>query len=401
MCPAAGKNMPVAGPDAIEDAPLADPAEVRRAMEYYASRGWTDGLPVVPVTESYLAEFLAQTSRDPGDVLFSMPHLNRRCTVRLAAINAALAGCLPEYFPVVLAAWDSLVIEGYAGRGIWQSTTGTAPLLIVNGPVRPQIGLNSQGNVFGSGFRANATIGRAIRLTAINAFGLRPHQLDQATQGTPAKYTACIAENEEESPWPAFHADAGLEPSDSAVTAMIIRSCVHIEARHTAVPEQLATDLAGTISRTGALIHETISALVVLGPEHAHLFARAGWSKSDLQQFIYDHAVRTRAELAAVGKEAVSSRTHWRLPADHPDAVPDQASTEGHPGLVRVLNSAAAVLVMVAGASNAGVSTVIETFGPRGGPPAVVRVAGTGDERPGAGRTAAGTGNAQAAKERA
>ncbi len=187
---------------------LADPAGLRRAIEFYADRGWTDGLPVVPVTESYLAEFLATTARDPDQVLLSMPHLNRQCTVRLAAINAALAGCRPEYFPVVLAAWDSLAAEGYATRGIWQSTTGTAPFLIVNGPVRQAIGLNSQGNVFGSGFRANATIGRAIRLGAINAFGLRPHIFDQATQGTPAKYTACIAENEESSPWPGLHTDS-------------------------------------------------------------------------------------------------------------------------------------------------------------------------------------------------
>jgi hypothetical protein len=192
---------PTAGADApLADAPLADPGEIRRAMEYYADRDWTDGLPVVPVTESYLAGFLAQTSRGADEVVLSMPHLNRHCTVRLAAINAAMAGCRPEYFPVVLAAWESLAAEGYPARGIWQSTTGTAPFLIVNGPVREQIGMNSRGNVFGSGFRANATIGRAIRLAAINAFGLRPHQLDQATQGTPAKYTACIAENEEESP---------------------------------------------------------------------------------------------------------------------------------------------------------------------------------------------------------
>src|SRR5262252_4457466 len=97
----------------IDDAPLADPGEVRRAMEYYAERGWTDGLPVVPVTESYLAEFLAQTGRAPDEVLLSMPHLNREITVRLAAINAALAGCRPDYFPVVLAAWESLVADGY------------------------------------------------------------------------------------------------------------------------------------------------------------------------------------------------------------------------------------------------------------------------------------------------
>jgi hypothetical protein len=360
---------------ADDNAPLADPAEIRQAMEYYADRGWTDGLPVVPVTESYLAEFLATTGRDPDDVLPEMPHLNRTCTVRLAAINAALAGCRPSYLPVVLAAWESLNNEGYATRGIWQSTTGTAPLVLVNGPVRERIGLNSGGNVFGSGFRANATIGRAIRLGAINAFGLRPHLLDQATQGTPAKYTACIAENEEDSPWPPLHVQFGLDPAHSAVTAMVIRSCLHIEARHTMVAEQLARHIAGTISRTGALVHETISALVVLSPEHAHLFARAGWDKASLSRFIYDHAVRTRAELAAVGKDAIARQTRWRLPADHPDAMPDQAQASDTPDVVRVLNSPGAVLVAVAGANNSGVSAVVETFGPRGGPPPVVRVA--------------------------
>jgi len=139
---------------------------------------------------------------------------------------------------------------------------------------------------------------------------------------------------------------------------------------HTRVPEQLATDIAGTISRTGALIHETISAAVVLSPEHARLFASAGWSKPDIAQSMYDHAVRTGAELAAAGKEAVSSRTRWRLPADHPDALPVALD-----GPVRVLNSPAAVLVVVAGAGNAGVSAVVETFGPRGGPPPVTRIA--------------------------
>jgi hypothetical protein len=217
-------------------------ADVRRVMEHYADRGWTDGLPVVPVTESYLEEFLAETDRDPGDVVFSMPHLNRTCSVRAAAINAAMAGCRPEYFPVVLAAWEAFTLEGYATKGIWQSTTGTAPLLLVNGPVRDRLGFNSRGNVFGSGFRANATVGRAIRLTAINVFGLRPHELDQATQGTPAKYAACIAENEEDSPWPSLAADFGVaaDPEVLAHVRMpgvarriiadrLVHVCVHVD----------------------------------------------------------------------------------------------------------------------------------------------------------------------------
>src|SRR6516164_2989113 len=357
----------------IDDAPLADPAEIRRAMEYYADRGWTDGLPVVPVTESYLAEFLATTSRDPDEVLMPMPQLNRQCTVRLAAINAALAGCRPDYFPVVLAAWESLTREEYATRGIWQSTTGTAPLLIVNGPVRKRIGLNSQGNVFGSGFRANATIGRAIRLGAINALGLRPHVFDQATQGTPAKYSCCIAENEEDSPWPSLAADNGIGPDESAVSATVIRSVLHIEARHTTVPEQLAADLADSLCRTGALVRARASGYVVLNPEHARLLDKAGWSKQDLRQAIVEHGFRTYRQLAAAGKEAVAGGTGWRLPADHPDAIP-QTPPEDLDSPVQLILSPDAVHIVVAGAPNAGVSSIVETFGPFDRPPAITKV---------------------------
>jgi hypothetical protein len=362
--------------------PLVDAAGIRDVLEYYAGQGWTDGLPVVPVTESYLREFLVLTRRDPDEVLLTMPHLNRQCTVGLAAINAAMAGCQPEYFPVVLAAWDALALEPLPVRGIWQSTTGSAPLVVVNGPVRGQIGVNSAGNVFGPGFRANATIGRAIRLTAINVFGLHPHLLDQATQATPAKYTACIAENEEESPWSPLHVEHGLDPSDSAVAAATIRSCLHIEARHTHLPEHLAQDITNTVARTGALVHEFTCALVVLSPEHARLFASAGWGKDDVRQYIYQNAVRTRAELAAVGKDAISRHTRWRLPADHPDAMPDQASASETPGRVPVLKSPAAVQFVVAGANNAGVSAVLDIFFDAGRPIplSVVKVA-TGSHR--------------------
>ncbi|MBV9804066.1 MAG: hypothetical protein JO130_12770 [Solirubrobacterales bacterium] len=348
--------------------PVVEIDEVRRIMEDYFERGWTDGLPVMPVTDSILAEFLAQTSRPADDLLLAMPHLSRACTVRLAAINAAMAGCRPEYFPVVLAAFSALRAEGYVTRAIWQSTTGTAPMLLVNGPIREQIGLNSAGNVFGSGFRANATIGRAIRLTAINAFGLHPGELDQATQGTPAKYSACIAENEEQSPWPAFHVEHGFEADVSTVTAMTIRSVAHIEARHTTVPEQLALDFANTISRIGALIHETTSACIALGPEHAALLDRAGWGKDELRRYVYEHAVVSRELLVATGKDAVSGKTRWRLSSAHSDAVPDSTPDADE---VRVVGSEQAIQIVVTGAHNAGVSAVIETFGPRGGPPAI------------------------------
>jgi hypothetical protein len=353
--------------------PLVDLDEVRRAMEYYAARGWTDGLPVVPVTESYLASFLATTRRDPDEVLIPMPHLNRNLTVRLAAINAALAGCLPEYFPVVLAAWDSFLKDGMVTRSIWQSTTGTAPFVIVHGPVRQRLGVNCRGNVFGSGFRANATIGRAIRLGAMNGLRLRPHVFDQATQGTPAKYSCCIGENEEDSPWPGLHTDHGLSAGDSAVSATVIRSVLHIEARHTTVPQQLAYDLADSICRTGALVRPSSGAIVVLNPEHARMADKAGWSSHDLSQAIYERSTRTYRQLAAAGKEAIASGTGWRLPADHPDALPQEAP-EDPDTPVQLLASPAAVRIVVAGAPNAGVSSVVETFSLPGRPLALTKV---------------------------
>jgi hypothetical protein len=343
-------------------APEVDAEQVREVLEHYWANEWTDGLPVVPVTESYLQQFLATVDRDPDEVLFTIGHLNRSLTVRTAAINAGLAGCRPDYFPVVLAAWEAIAKEPHPARGIWQSTTGTAPFLLVNGPVREQLGINSRGNIFGSGFRANATIGRAIRLGCINVFGLHPHKLDQATQGNPSKYTAVIGENEEQSPWEPFHVEQGFAPDDSVATMFVIRSVVHIEARHTMVPEQLALDFVDTIARTGALIHEYTSTLLVLVPEHAELFANAGWSKNDLRDFIFEHATRSRAELAAVGKDALSTKSRWRLAAGHPDATPDTASSTDTPDTVRVLSHPTSVQIVVAGADNAGVSAIVEVF---------------------------------------
>jgi hypothetical protein len=316
-----------------------DAAEARRAIEHYYEQGWTDGLPVVPVTESYLADFLATTDRDPDEVLIPMPHLNKNLTVRLAAINAALAGCLPEYF----------------------------------GPVRQRIGLNSRGNVWGSGFRANATIGRAIRLGAINGLGLKPQVFDQATQGTPAKYSCCIAENEEDSPWPSLAADTGIGPDDSAVTATVIRSVLHIEARHTTVPEQLAAEFADSLCRTGALVRPRASGYVVLNPEHARIFDKHGWSKADVKAAIAEQGWRSYRDLARTGKEAVAGGTGWRLPANHPDAAPQETPDDPHTP-VQLIGSPDAVHIVVAGAPNAGVSSIVETFGPFDRAPAIAKV---------------------------
>src|ERR1700733_14281241 len=288
-------------------------------MEYYYEQGWTDGLPVVPVTASYLDEFLATTSRDPAEVLIPMPHLNKNLTVRLAALNAALAGCRPEYFPLVLAAWDAFRLDGMVTSSIWQSTTGTAPFSVLFGPLRTTLGFNARGNVWGSGFRANATVGRAIRLGAINGLGLKPHVFDQATQGNPAKYSCFIAENEEDSPWPSLAADRGFALADSAVASTVIRSVLHIEARHTVAPKQLVADLADSLCRTGALVRPNAAGFIVLNSEHAWLFDKHGWSKTDVRHAIVEAGWRTYRHLAAAGKEAIAKGTAGRrAPAAQP-----------------------------------------------------------------------------------
>ena len=194
------------------DSGALDPDAAQQAIEYCYQQDWSDGLPLVPASQPLVDKFLAQTRRDPADVIGALEQVGRTCTVYLAAVNAAMAGCRPEYFPVVLAAFDALMAERAARGGGWQSTSGPAPLIVVNGPVRGELGFNREGGAFGPGFRANATVARAIGLIVRNAFGIRPHVLEQATQGIPGRWSICIAENEEESPWEPLSVEAGQPP---------------------------------------------------------------------------------------------------------------------------------------------------------------------------------------------
>src|SRR5262245_30271710 len=247
-------------------------------------------------------EFLARTSRPAGEVVAAVPHLKRECTVEQAAVNAALAGCRPEYFPVVLAAWEALGRDRAVVGGGWQSTSGPAPLIVVNGPIRQQLRINCTGGVLGPGFRANATIARAIGLVVRNVFGIRPHELEQATQGIPGRWTLCIGENEEESPWEPLATEVGLPEGSDAVSATLLRTCEFVDNRNTQHPDELLADFADTISRTGAALVPFSSAGLVLGVEHAQLLAASGFTKADVQRWLYERCVRSREDLARVGK---------------------------------------------------------------------------------------------------
>lgn len=331
-----------------------DPDAAQQAIEYCYEQGWSDGLPLVPATQPLVDQFLARTSRGPGEIVGSLEQLGRECTVYLAAVNAAMAGCRPEYFPVVLAAFEALMRERAARGGGWQSTSGPAPLIVVNGPIRGELGFNAGGGAFGPGFRANATVARAIGLIVRNAFGVRPHVLEQATQGIPGRWSICLAENEEESPWEPLSADAGVAAGASAVSATLIRTSEFVDNRHTQDPEQLLWDFADTISRTGALIFRDTSCGVAFCPEHAQLLAAAGYSKAAVREWLAEHCGRTAADLRRAGKDGVSEN-NVRF------AGPPEVAAAGE--FSRILPSPQHVPVIVTGARNAAISMVLRVFG--------------------------------------
>lgn len=338
------------GSAVVEAAP--DPDEAQRAIEYCYEQDWSDGLPLVPAAKPLVDRFLATTSREPGEIIGSLEQVGRDCTVYLAAVNAAMAGCKPEYFPVVLAAFDALMRERAARGGGFQSTSGPAPLIVVNGPVRHELGFNTSGGAFGPGFRPNMTIPRAIGLIVRNAFGIRPHVLEQATQGVPGRWSICIAENEEESPWEPLAANAGQPGGVSAVSVTLTRTAEFVDNRHTPHAEQVLWDFADTISRIGSLIFKETAVAVVLCPEHAQMLAAAGYSKADVQAWLIEHCGRTGRDLRMAGKNGLHGR--GRLASD--DTSQDEVFS-------RILTSPRDVPVIVAGAKNAAISMVVRIFG--------------------------------------
>ncbi|MEM7019527.1 MAG: hypothetical protein AAF512_19600, partial [Pseudomonadota bacterium] len=189
------------------------------AMDYCYEQGWTDGLPVVPPEVSRVDAMLKIDSRPPETVLAKHPATKLELTLHGAAVNAVMAGCLPEYFPIVVASFEAMNEEPFNFHGSTASTGGSAPLLIVSGPIVDEINMNAGVNLFGPGNRANATIGRAARLIIMNVFKMVPGVSDKSTQGHPGKYTFCIAERADRSPWPTLNVEQGYPEDVSTVTA--------------------------------------------------------------------------------------------------------------------------------------------------------------------------------------
>ena len=270
----------------IEVAPLED------ELELCFERGWSDGLPVVPPTELRVLRMLKGTTRAPEETVGTVPPNLSDCTVEKVAINAVMAGCKPEYLPVVLAAVEAALTPEFCMHGMLCTTHFVGPMVIVNGPVAKAIGMNSGVNALGQGNRANATIGRALQLVIRNVGGGVPGGIDRATLGNPGKYTYCFAEDESDPHWPSLAVERGVEPGMSAVTLFGGEGLLGNFDQLSRTPESLTRSLALSLRAVGhpkkAGSHD---ALLILSPEHFRTYRQAGWSKAQTRD-AFEEALR-------------------------------------------------------------------------------------------------------------
>ena len=267
------------------------PEDLLEFQSFMMERGWGDGLPLIPATAARVAAMLGGTRRPADDLVAVLPPRLGRATVERVAVNAVLAGALPEHLPVILAAVVAVGQPAFNLQAVQTTTHPCSPLVIVNGPIATRLAINGAGNALGQGHRANAVIGRALRLVLQNVGGARPGREDRATQGHPGKYSYCAAENEAASPWAPLSVDRGFSREISTVTVCASEAPHNINDHGSSTPEGILSTVAGTAAVVGSNnIYLGGEPLVILGPEHAATVAGGGWSKDDFKRALWEHA---------------------------------------------------------------------------------------------------------------
>jgi hypothetical protein len=273
-------------------------SELEDEHESLFDRGWSDGLPVIPPTPTRVLRMLSGTSRKPDEVVATIPPNLVEATVEKVAINAVLAGCRPEYLPVVLAAVEAACTDEFNAHGLLATTWGAGPAIVVNGPIARSIGMNAHGNVLGQGNRANSTIGRALQLVIRNVGGGRPGEVDRAAFGHSGKVGFCFAEDEEGSPWEPLSVSRGLAAGVSAVTVFAAEGARGLADQISRTPESLTRSIAAGLRSVG---HPKATlgfdASLVIGPEHARVYAEAGWSRARLEEALGEALLLDPAEI--------------------------------------------------------------------------------------------------------
>ena len=292
---------------------------------HFRERGWTDGLPIVPPTPERVEDMLGGIDAEPDHVVGKLPPLWGEATVEKVAINAVMAGCEPAVMPVLVSALEAMLDPAFNLYGVQATTHPVAPLAIVHGPAAGRLRMHAGAGVFGPGNRANATLGRAIRLCLWNLGGARPGQGDMATQGSPAKYTYAIAEREEASPWGPLHASLGFEPADSAVTVFGGEAPHNVNDHVSQRAPNLLTVIADTAATLGSNVGWYFSQsqlLLVLGPEHAATIAADGFTRVDVQRYVYEHARLPLHRLKQGGMWGIHDWPRWMQTADDHALLP-------------------------------------------------------------------------------
>lgn len=310
--------------------------ELSDVIGYYEDQGWTDGLPIVPPTEEAVAATLEYTDLAPEDTVGNIPPNRVEATVHNVAVNAVMAGCKPEYLPVVLAAVKGLAFPDFNTYGIQATTNPVAVLVVINGPIARELGFNSRGNCLGQGFRANATVGRAVRLCMMNIGGGQPQTMDKATQGQPGKFGMCIAENEEASPWEPLHVERGYDRETSAVSVISVTGTQNVLD----LASKNATGILRTFASACATVgHQNVQLgggpLIIFCPEHAQILAEGGFTKNDVREFLYE---TSRVRVVDFPPETIRGMVRHRRPrryaSEHPDAGIPLADS---PGEIQIL----------------------------------------------------------------
>ena len=279
------------------------------ANELFQQNGWTDGLPIVPPTAAGVEKFLAAAKLKADDTIGVEPVRRRRITAEKAAIAALMAGCLPEYMPVVVAIIKAMCKPEFGLHGATASTGGSAPFIVVNGPIRTALGMNTTHNILANGSRPNATIGRSVRLLLINVLGGVPGQLDRSTLGHPGKFTFCIAEDEENTSWLPLSVERGIPAGTSAVTVLAVESPHQIMNEWTHDPKEICDTYAAAM-RSNMLTYSIWEGpyAVVIPEQHRDIFAESNWTKANIREYVYEVARVKRGEWRTVGKAAVAGR---------------------------------------------------------------------------------------------
>lgn len=328
------------------------PNDIVEVSRFFYERGCTDGLPIVPPTRERVDAMLAFTDRDSDEVVARLAPQWGLATVEKIAINAVMAGCRPEYLPLLIAAVEAVSAEEFNLYGIQATTHPVAPLIIVNGPISRELEMNSGHNAFGPGNYANATIGRAMRLILLNIGGATPGELDKSTQGQPSKYAYCVAENEEGNPWEPLHVERGFRLEDSTVTVIGAENPHNINDHESDSAQGICTTVAYTMAQVGSNnAYYLTEPAVIFGPEHAATVAGDGWTKAKVREFLYEHA---RNPLTHFSEENQVGLFQRRFADRFPNLQPDS--------LIPIAGSPEDFLIAVVGGAGKH-SAAIFTFG--------------------------------------